>query len=44
MATSLENYAGLLRVTRRSAEAAKMETRAKAIRAKDAGVEPGLLI
>jgi len=44
LATSLENYAGLLRATGRSAEATEMETRAKAIRAKDAGVEPGLLI
>ena len=31
-ATSLENYAGLLRATGRTAEADKMEARAKAIR------------
>ncbi len=41
---SLENYADLLSATGRSAEAAKMETRAKAIRTKTAGVEPGSLI
>ena len=34
LAESLENYAALLRDTGRSAEAAKMEARAKAIRAK----------
>ncbi len=34
VATSLENYANLLRETGRGAEAAKMEARAKAIRAK----------
>ncbi len=36
VAQSLENYAALLRKTGRSAEAAKMEARAKAIRAKHA--------
>ena len=34
MATTLENYAGLLRKTKRDAEAAKMEERARAIRSK----------
>ncbi len=34
VATSSENYAALLRKTRRGAKAAKMERRAKAIRAK----------
>ncbi len=34
VATSLENYAALLRATGRSAEAGKMEARAKEIRAK----------
>ncbi len=36
LATSLENYAALLRATGRGAEAAKMEVRAQAIRAKHA--------
>ncbi len=36
MATTLENYADLLRRTGRDSEAAKMEARAKAIRAKHA--------
>ena len=36
MATSLENYADLLRKTGRVSEATKMETRAKAIGAKQA--------
>ncbi len=36
MATSLENYAELMRATGRSDEAARMEARAKAIRAKRA--------
>ncbi len=36
MATGLENYADLLRQTGRVSEATKMETRAKAIRAKQA--------
>ncbi len=36
VATSLENYADLLRKTGRGDEAAKMEARAKAIRAKHA--------
>ena len=40
VATSLENYAALLRDTGRSAEAAKMEARAKAIRAKHAKENP----
>ena len=34
VATSLENYVVLLRETGRGAEAAKMESRARAIRAK----------
>ncbi len=34
VAQSLENYAALLRKTGRSAEASKLEARAKAIRAK----------
>ena len=34
VATSLENYAALLRETGRADEAAEMEARAKAIRAK----------
>ena len=34
LATSLENYAALLRQTGRADEAARMEARAKAIRAK----------
>ncbi len=36
VATALKNYAALLRETGRSDEAAKMEARAKAIRAKHA--------
>jgi len=36
VAVSLENYAGLLSETGRGAEAAKMEARAKAIRARRA--------
>ena len=40
MATALENYAMLLRKTNRKAEAAKMETRAEAIRAKHAAQNP----
>ena len=36
LATSLENYAGLLHETGRSAEATEMEARAEAIRAKHA--------
>ncbi len=39
-AQSLENYAALLRKTGRDAEAARMETRAKAIRAKHAEQNP----
>ncbi len=41
VATSLENYAALLRKTGRGHEAAKMEARAKAIRAKHAKENPG---
>ena len=37
---SLENYAVLLRKTNRDAEAAKLEARAKAIRAKHAAKNP----
>ena len=40
MATSLENYAALLRETGRDAEAEKLEARAKAIRAKHAEQNP----
>ena len=40
MAASLENYAALLRETGRSDEAAKMEARAEAIRAKHAKENP----
>ena len=40
MATSLENYAVLLRKTNRDAAAAKLEARAKAIRAKHAAKNP----
>ena len=40
VAQSLENYAALLRRTGRSAEAAKLEARAKAIRAKHARENP----
>ncbi len=36
MATALENYAALLRKTGRDNEAAKLEARAKAIRARHA--------
>jgi tetratricopeptide (TPR) repeat protein len=40
VALSLENYAALLRKTNRNGEAAKMEARAKAIRAKHASENP----
>ena len=40
VATTLENYAVLLRKTNRDAEAAKMEARAKTIRAKHAAKNP----
>ncbi len=40
MATSLENYAVLLRKTGRSSEAAKLEARAAAIRANHAEQNP----
>ncbi len=40
VATSLENYAGLLRKTGRTEEAAGMEDRAQAIRARHAGANP----
>ena len=40
VAQSLKNYAALLRKTNRDAEAAKMETSAKAIRAKHAAKNP----
>ncbi len=40
VAASLENYAALLRETGRSDEAAKMEARAEAIRAKHAKENP----
>ena len=40
VAQSLENYAALLRKTGRATEAAKMEARAKAIRAKRAEQNP----
>jgi hypothetical protein len=40
LATSLENYAVLLRETGRREEAAEMEARAKAIRAKHAQENP----
>ncbi len=40
MAQSLENYAALLRKTERNSEAAKLEARAKAIRAKHAEQNP----
>jgi tetratricopeptide (TPR) repeat protein len=40
VATTLENYALLLRQIERDAEAAKMEARAKAIRAKHAEENP----
>ncbi len=40
VAQGLENYAALLRKTGRSAEASKMEARAKAIRAKHSEQNP----
>ncbi len=40
MATGLRNYAALLRKTGRGDEAAKLEARAKAIRAKHARQNP----
>ena len=40
VATGLENYAGLLRQTGRSAEAKEMEARVKAIRTKHAEENP----
>ncbi len=40
VATSLENYADLLRKTGRGTEATEMEARAKAIRAKRAKENP----
>ena len=40
VATSLLNYAALLRTTGRSDEAERMETRAKAIRARNAKQNP----
>ncbi len=40
VATGLENYARLLRETGRSAEAAKMEARARAIRARHTQKHP----
>ncbi len=40
VATSLENYAALLRATERTVEADKMEARAKAIRVKRAKEKP----
>ncbi|MEE8285771.1 MAG: hypothetical protein V3R72_03675 [Gammaproteobacteria bacterium] len=40
VAQGLENYAALLRKTGRSAEATRMEARAKAIRAKRAEQNP----
>ncbi len=40
MATSLENYAALLRKTGRGNEATKMEARAKVIRARHAEQNP----
>ncbi len=40
VATSLKNYAALLRKTGRATEASKMEARAKAIRAKHAEQNP----
>ena len=40
VATALENYADLLRKTDRESEAAKLEARAKAIRAKHAQENP----
>ncbi len=40
IATSLDNYANLLRATGRAAEADKMEARAKAIRNKRAREKP----
>ncbi len=40
LATSLKNYAALLRETGRGTEASKMEARAKAIRAKHSEQNP----
>ena len=40
VATTLENYAALLRETQRNAEATEMEARAKEIRAKHASENP----
>ncbi len=40
VATSLENYASLLRMTKREYQVAKLEARAKAIRAKHARENP----
>ena len=40
VATTLENYAALLRKTGRTTEATKMEARAKAVRAKHAEQNP----
>ena len=40
VATALENYAGLLRKTKREAQAAEMEARAQAIRARHAQRNP----
>lgn len=40
VATSLENYAALLRKTKHNGEASKLEARAKAIRAKRARENP----
>ncbi len=40
VATDLENYAALLRATKRKGEAAKLEERARAIRAKHALENP----
>ena len=40
VATTLENYAALLRKTQRNAEAVKMEARARTIQAKHASENP----
>ena len=40
VAKALENYAALLRATQRGEQAAKLETRAKVIRAKHAQANP----
>jgi len=40
VATALENYAGLLRKTRRESQAAELEARAQAIRARHAARNP----